>query len=99
DKHRCAERPLCSSSWLSARDAKTGAGAVFAPTAPEMQRLRQVLALEMGAVVADVGAGKGELTIVLAREVGSEGHVFSTEIDLGHLQRLREAIVAAKLDN
>lgn len=65
----------------------------------EMPRLRQVLTLATGTVVADVGAGKGELTLALARQVGSSGHVFSTEIDPERLQRLREAIVTAKLDN
>lgn len=65
----------------------------------EMQRLRQVLRLEPGTVVADVGAGKGELTFALAREVGSKGRVFSTEIDPERLRRLREAVVAAKLDS
>jgi ubiquinone/menaquinone biosynthesis C-methylase UbiE len=64
-----------------------------------MSRLKQVLALERGAVVADVGAGKGELTFALAREVGSNGRVFSTEIDPGRLRRLREAVVGAKLEN
>jgi ubiquinone/menaquinone biosynthesis C-methylase UbiE len=65
----------------------------------EMARLRQVLTLGTGKVVADVGAGKGELTFALAREVGSKGRVLATEIDPGRLQRLREAIIAAKLDN
>jgi ubiquinone/menaquinone biosynthesis C-methylase UbiE len=71
----------------------TGGG--FRADGAEMPRLRQVLALEAGKVVADVGAGEGELTLALAREVGSSGRVFSTEIDAGRLQRLR----AAKLDN
>jgi ubiquinone/menaquinone biosynthesis C-methylase UbiE len=71
----------------------------FRAESREMPRLRQVLTLETGRVVADVGAGKGELTFALAREVGSNGHVFSTEIDSGRLRRLREAVVAAKLDN
>ena len=65
----------------------------------EMPRLRQVLSLAEGTVVADVGAGKGELTIALAREVGSKGRVFSTEIDPGRLRRLREALDAARLGN
>lgn len=60
-----------------------------------MPRLRQVLALEAGKVVADVGAGRGELMLVLAREVGSGGRVFATEIDAARLERLR----AARLDN
>jgi ubiquinone/menaquinone biosynthesis C-methylase UbiE len=55
----------------------------------EMPRLRQVLALQQGMVVADVGAGKGQLTLALAKEVGSSGRVFSTEIDPERLARLR----------
>jgi ubiquinone/menaquinone biosynthesis C-methylase UbiE len=65
----------------------------------EMPRLREVLALETGAVVADVGAGKGELTFALAALVGPNGRVFSTEIDPGRLSSLREAVVRAKLGN
>ena len=60
-----------------------------------MPRLRQVLALEAGKVVADVGAGRGELTLALAREVGPNGRVFSTEIDAARLEALR----AARLGN
>jgi len=75
----------------------TGFG--FHADGPEMPRLREVLTLETGSMVADVGAGKGELTFALAREVGASGSVFSTEIDPGRLQRLREAVVAAKLDH
>ena len=71
----------------------------FRADGSEMPRLRQVLALETGKVVADVGAGKGGLTLALAREVGSNGRVFSTEIDPERLRGLREAVVAAKLDN
>jgi ubiquinone/menaquinone biosynthesis C-methylase UbiE len=75
----------------------TGFG--FRANSREMAQLRQVLTLETGKVVADVGAGKGELTFALAKEVGSKGHVFSTEIDPGRLRRLREAVLAGKLDN
>jgi ubiquinone/menaquinone biosynthesis C-methylase UbiE len=65
----------------------------------EMPRLRQVLALKAGMVMADVGAGKGELTFALAGEVGPTGRVFSTEIDPARLRRLRETVGAARLDN
>jgi ubiquinone/menaquinone biosynthesis C-methylase UbiE len=75
----------------------TGFG--FRADGREMTRLRQVLALEAGKVVADVGAGKGELTLALASEVGSNGRVFSTEIDPNRLQRLRELAAGAKLGN
>lgn len=75
----------------------TGFG--FHADGPEMTRLRQVLALEAGKVVADVGAGKGELTLALTGEVGSSGRVFSTEIDPKRLQRLRELTAGAKPGN
>lgn len=65
----------------------------------EMPQIREVLALDQRRVVADVGAGKGELTFALAAEVGAKGRVFSTEIDPERLQRLREAVAAARLDN
>src|SRR5687767_12210654 len=71
----------------------------FQAAGPEMPRLRQVLSLKPGMVVADIGAGKGLLTLALAREVGSSGRVFSTEIDPARLRRLREAVGEAKLDN
>jgi ubiquinone/menaquinone biosynthesis C-methylase UbiE len=64
-----------------------------------MPRLRQVLALKPGSVVADVGAGKGGLTLALAREVGPSGHVFSSDIDPERLRGLREAVAAAALAN
>ncbi len=75
----------------------TGFG--FRADGREMPRLRQVLALEAGKVVADVGAGKGQLTLALAREVSPNGRVLSTEINPTRLKDLREAIVDARLDN
>ena len=94
---RAAAVALVLSAACAGCESWTGGG--FRADGSEMPRLRQVLALETGRVVADVGAGKGELTFALAREVGPKGHVFSTEIDPARLQRLREAVVAAKLDN
>jgi ubiquinone/menaquinone biosynthesis C-methylase UbiE len=69
----------------------------FRADGPEMPRLKQVLALKEGMVVADVGAGKGELTFAVAREVGSKGRVFATEIDAARLRRLGER--SAGFDN
>ena len=42
--------------------------------------------------VADVGAGDGEWTEALSREVGDEGHVFATEVDEGDLEEIRERL-------
>jgi SAM-dependent methyltransferase len=78
---------------LSAACAGCGSwtGFGFRADGAEMPRLREVLALEAGKVVADVGAGKGQLTAALAREVGPSGRVYSTEIDRARLEALRAA--------
>jgi SAM-dependent methyltransferase len=74
-------------------------GLGFRASGPEMPRLRQVLALKPGMSVADVGAGKGEVTVALAAEVGPSGHVFSTEIDTQALEQIRAVVAAATPEN
>ena len=64
----------------------TGGG--FRADGSEWPQLRQLLALEAGKAVADVGAGKGQLTLALAREVGPHGHVYATEIDAARRKEL-----------
>ena len=77
----------------------TWRGFGFQANGPEMQELRQVLALRPGMSVADVGAGNGQLTLALAADVGQSGHVFSTDIDPEALELIRAAVAGAKLDN
>ena len=83
---------------LSALCAGCGnwSGFGFRAEGREMPQIREVLALDKRRVVADVGAGKGELTFALAKETE---HVYATEIDPERLQRLRQAVAAARLDN
>ena len=73
----------------------TWRGFGFRANRPELQRLRHVLALKPEMSVADVGAGNGELTVALAGEIASSGHVYSTDIDLESLERVRAAVRAA----
>jgi ubiquinone/menaquinone biosynthesis C-methylase UbiE len=47
----------------------------------EVARLAERLAIGPGSVVADVGAGKGEIAVELARLVGPGGRVYATELD------------------
>ncbi|MFZ1102746.1 MAG: methyltransferase domain-containing protein, partial [Hyphomicrobiaceae bacterium] len=75
----------------------TGFG--FNPGGPEMLRLREALALRPGMSVADVGTGKGQLTLALAREVGPAGRVFATDIDAERVAALRAAVEKDKLRN
>lgn len=69
----------------------------FNASGPEMSRLKEALALKPKMVVADVGAGKGQLTRALAETVGPGGHVFATEIDPGRLKTLRAMLAEAEL--
>ena len=74
-------------------------GAGFRASGPEMPRLRHELALKPGMSVADVGAGRGELTVALGAEVGPSGQVFSTDIDTQALAHIRARVAAAALQN
>jgi ubiquinone/menaquinone biosynthesis C-methylase UbiE len=71
-------------------------GSGFHADGPELSRLGQVLALEPGMSVADVGAGNGQLTVALARAVGSSGRVYSNDLDL---EQVRATVAAARLAN
>src|SRR5262245_34717426 len=77
----------------------TWTGFGFNASGTEMARLQEALGLRMGMVVADVGAGKGQLTLALAAAVGRDGRVFSTEIDPERLSALRKKFAEAKLGN
>ncbi len=77
----------------------TWPGGGFNASGPEMPRLKEALALRPGMVVADVGAGKGQLTLALAGAVGSAGHVFSSEINPARLLALRQKVADAGLGN
>jgi SAM-dependent methyltransferase len=65
----------------------------------DADRLATMLQVRPGMVVADVGAGKGRMTVVMATLVGPKGHVYSTEIDPRALGKIRKAVKAAHLDN
>ena len=56
----------------------------------DMQRLVPILELRAGHTVADIGAGGGELTVRLAKQVGPDGRVYATEIDATRMTRIRE---------
>jgi len=88
---------LLVAALLSGCDNWTGFG--FNASGPEMPRIKEALALRAGMVVADVGAGKGQLTRALAGTVGPGGHVFSTEIDPDRVKALRAMLAEANVGN
>lgn len=67
--------------------------------AADTARLAEVLELRDGSVVADIGAGAGPLTVLIAPHVGPKGRVFSTDINPERLREIREAVTIARLQN
>jgi predicted methyltransferase len=63
----------------------------------EAARLALHLHWQEGSVVADIGAGKGELTLIAAERVGATGRVYTTELDVKKLAALED--LAAKEKN
>jgi predicted methyltransferase len=67
--------------------------------ASDAARLVTALQLQAGQIVADVGAGRGQLTVALARVVGPSGRVYATELDADRLRVIRQAADSAGLSN
>jgi len=65
----------------------------------EIPMLVDVFKLSPGMTVADVGAGNGAMTIVLAKWIGPSGRVFATDIGAKQLQTIRAAVDEAGLKN
>lgn len=79
-----------------------GADWLLRPTRQrEEQPEKMIEALEIapGAVVADVGAGVGYHSLILARQVGPKGVVYATDVQPQMLAMLVERAEAAKVEN
>jgi predicted methyltransferase len=62
-------------------------------------KLIDVLQLKAGHVVAEIGAGGGELTVSVARHVGPAGRVMTSELGAGRLAKLRDAVTRSGASN
>ena len=58
----------------------------------ELAHLVDVLDIDPGEVVADVGAGDGRFSVAIAREVGPDGRVYATEVDPNDLKQIRDRV-------
>ena len=65
----------------------------------EPQRAIEALSIPRGAVVADVGAGSGYMTVRLADKVGPSGRVYASDIQPEMLQMLDARLKKEKITN
>jgi ubiquinone/menaquinone biosynthesis C-methylase UbiE len=85
-------RPMSAdgADWLSRRERDE----------EEQPRLAiDALNIPKGATVADIGAGSGYITALLARRVGPSGKVYANDIQVRMLDLLRQYIAQQKLTN
>ena len=58
----------------------------------EVNRLAEMLTLREGMTVAEVGAGRGWLSVEVAKRVGSSGHLYATDLDPTRVEDIRKAV-------
>jgi ubiquinone/menaquinone biosynthesis C-methylase UbiE len=80
------------SCWLVLVLVTRAATASAQDNTADAKTLIDVLQLKPGSVVAETGAGGGELTLAIARHVGSAGHVYTSELGSERIAKLRDAV-------
>ena len=67
--------------------------------ASDTAKLIEVLQLKPGSIVAEIGAGSGDLTIAVAKQVGPAGRVYTSELGAERLASLRKAVTKSEAGN
>ena len=99
---RCASVACLLIAIPAALASQRPAGAVRQEreqAAREVPKLAETLALEPGMIVADVGAGGGAVSVVMAKWLGPEGRVYATDIGAAQLAEIRAAVAQDALSN
>jgi ubiquinone/menaquinone biosynthesis C-methylase UbiE len=65
----------------------------------EAQTLHALLGWKPGDVIAEIGAGEGQMSFAAAMIVGAEGHVYATELVDKKLAKLKSEAASRKLQN
>lgn len=61
--------------------------------------LIEVLNIGNGSVVTDIGAGDGDQTVAIARQIGPEGKIYSTELGDESVEKLQKAVAQSDSEN
>jgi ubiquinone/menaquinone biosynthesis C-methylase UbiE len=97
---RTAAQAAAQGNTPAAVDADRSATAAELKQAEqEAPRLVEVLELKPGTTVADVGAGRGAMSIVMSRWLGPSGRIYATDITETALAALRAAKTREGLEN
>lgn len=88
--------PATATATATAKPATAKPTTPAAVDGPEMLKALDVRA---GLTVAEMGAGSGAMTLLVAREVGAAGRVYSSELGDGRIADLRKAIEQSGLAN
>jgi predicted methyltransferase len=75
------------------------APALRADDASEAQRLFELMELKPGMSVGEVGGGNGGMTVEMAKRLGPEGHVYSSELSADRRADIRAAATRTHLTN
>jgi ubiquinone/menaquinone biosynthesis C-methylase UbiE len=65
----------------------------------EGRKLADLLDWTPGQVIAEIGAGEGQMSFFAADRVGPAGHVYTTELDDKKLEHLKQEVARRKLQN
>jgi ubiquinone/menaquinone biosynthesis C-methylase UbiE len=65
----------------------------------EPDRAIDVMKIEKGSTVADIGAGSGYMTVKLAKKVGPQGRVYANDIQPAMLELLNKRLAKGKTTN
>ena len=65
----------------------------------EASKLASLMNWKPGEVIAEIGAGEGQMSFFAASRVGASGHVYTTELDREKLAHLKEEVNHRKLPN
>ena len=65
----------------------------------DAERVIKALDLRPGTIVAELGAGYGALTVLIAKAVGDTGRVFSNEVNGDRVQQISRVVENAGLKN
>lgn len=91
------------SSWLLILFSLLSMTTISCGQAPgnqsDVEWLIDVLEIKEGSVVADIGAGNGDQTVAIAKHIGPDGQIYSTELGSESIEKLQDEIEESKLKN